>query len=157
MLLHHLGTIGLLVGSFYCNYQRIGAIVLLVREPSDVFLYAAKCSVFVGLTKVGNYFFMLLVASWAILRLVVYPLWVVWSAAVESLIYCVGCYNAYKRSWWGFTIVLSLLIPLDIYYFFLIVRVALTKLRKGHLEDVREQKSNPSSPSTGNGSSFMKE
>jgi hypothetical protein len=41
-MIHHVATVGLLVYSYYLNFTRIGVMVMLVHDASDVFLEAAK-------------------------------------------------------------------------------------------------------------------
>lgn len=41
-MIHHIATTLLLVYSYYVNFTRVGVMVLLVHDMSDIFLEAAK-------------------------------------------------------------------------------------------------------------------
>ncbi len=41
-MIHHWATVGLLAYSYYVNFTRVGVMILLVHDASDIFLEAAK-------------------------------------------------------------------------------------------------------------------
>lgn len=41
-MIHHVATVFLLVYSYWVNFTRIGVMILLVHDSSDIFLEAAK-------------------------------------------------------------------------------------------------------------------
>jgi len=41
-MIHHVATTLLLVYSYYVNFTRVGVMVLLIHDMSDIFLEAAK-------------------------------------------------------------------------------------------------------------------
>ena len=59
------------------RFQRVGAVVMALHDPSDVFLDAAKLSDYLGLEAASVIFFVLLLLSWGALRLVLLPFWVI--------------------------------------------------------------------------------
>jgi hypothetical protein len=43
-MVHHLATVLLLVYSYYVNLSRLGVMILLIHDVSDIFMEAAKLS-----------------------------------------------------------------------------------------------------------------
>lgn len=41
-MVHHIATIALLLYSYYVNFTRVGIMVMLLHDVSDIFLEAAK-------------------------------------------------------------------------------------------------------------------
>ena len=62
------------------RYTRIGAVVMILHDPSDICLEAAKLSQYVGHESLATFWFSLLVISWFTLRLLLFPFWLVRSA-----------------------------------------------------------------------------
>lgn len=60
--------------------MRIGAIVMILHDPSDVCLESAKVCQYLGFERAATGFFVLLLLSWLGLRLVVFPFWLIRSA-----------------------------------------------------------------------------
>ena len=78
MQTHHLITILLISVSYnFCQF-RIGSMVLIIHDVSDIFLEAAKVNLYMGLNSTKNILFGLFAAVFFVSRLVVYPLRVLW-------------------------------------------------------------------------------
>jgi hypothetical protein len=56
MYLHHIVTIGLIVGSYYMRYVRIGLLVLLVHDASDIGVDMLKLFNYMKLRDARSYF-----------------------------------------------------------------------------------------------------
>jgi TLC domain len=56
MYLHHIVTIGLIVGSYYMRYVRIGLLVLLVHDASDIGVDMLKIFNYMKLRDARSYF-----------------------------------------------------------------------------------------------------
>lgn len=41
-MIHHIATVALLVYSYHVNFTRVGVMIILVHDSSDIFLEAAK-------------------------------------------------------------------------------------------------------------------
>ena len=62
------------------RYARIGAIVMLLHDPSDIFLEAAKLASYAGADTPSTLLFTALLLTWCSLRLGLLPFWVIRSA-----------------------------------------------------------------------------
>ncbi|XP_011623274.1 LAG1 longevity assurance homolog 3 isoform X5 [Amborella trichopoda] len=91
---HHVATLILIVLSYIFRFARVGSVVLALHDASDVFLEIGKMSKYCGAESVASFAFILFVLSWVILRLVYYPLWILWSTRKEKLIAGEPSYNA---------------------------------------------------------------
>ena len=79
MMVHHFVTVALIVGSYCFTYCRIGMLVLLVHDSSDVFVCICKASHMCGWKKVSHTAFVFMVTIWFYTRLYLYPVWVIGS------------------------------------------------------------------------------
>ncbi|XP_020522817.1 ASC1-like protein isoform X1 [Amborella trichopoda] len=98
---HHVATLILIVLSYIFRFARVGSVVLALHDASDVFLEIGKMSKYCGAESVASFAFILFVLSWVILRLVYYPLWILWSTRKEKLIAGEPSYNALE--FWCFS------------------------------------------------------
>ena len=62
------------------RYARIGSIVMLLHDPSDIFLEAAKLASYAGAEAPSTLLFTALLLTWCSLRLGLLPFWVIRSA-----------------------------------------------------------------------------
>ena len=69
-----------------CRYARVGSIVMLLHDPSDVFLEGAKICNYADWDIPATSLFAALLVSWLILRLVLLPFWVVRSCLCAPLL-----------------------------------------------------------------------
>ena len=79
MMVHHVVTVMLIVGSYVSHFSRIGMLVLLVHDSSDIFVCITKCFHMCGWKKPAHVCFGLMVLAWAYTRLYLYPFWVIGS------------------------------------------------------------------------------
>lgn len=98
MLFHHIITICLVGFSYFWGLHRIGMLILMVHDVSDVFLDYAKCFHYLELVfprfrrilsdATQEFFstitFVNLIISWIVYRLYLYPAYCVYSAFFES-------------------------------------------------------------------------
>lgn len=93
MIFHHFLTLTLLVVSLVAGYWRIGFLVLMLHDATDVFLYGAK-ALRVCVKATGQFesrtlaMFVLFVVSFVVLRLVLFPWLVISPASKASVINC---------------------------------------------------------------------
>lgn len=59
------------------RYTRVGSIVMLLHDPSDIFLESAKLCAYADLDSLATALFAGLLLSWFALRLVLLPFWVI--------------------------------------------------------------------------------
>mmetsp|Transcript_26561 Transcript_26561/g.81677 ORF Transcript_26561/g.81677 Transcript_26561/m.81677 type:complete len:331 (+) Transcript_26561:952-1944(+) len=144
MQLHHVVTVAVVAISYLYGWNRIGCVVMLLLDPADVPLHAAKMCKYVAdargsrqptlakrCTFCADRVFELFAVVFLATRVLAYP-YVCWSAHVEATRYfpkgapewtCVG--------------LLWTLYALQCYWFFLIINVAIRMAVHGKAEDVR--------------------
>lgn len=66
-----------------CRFVRVGSIVLALHDGSDVFLEVGKMSKYSGAEGLAGISFVLFMLSWLILRLIIYPFWILWSTRLD--------------------------------------------------------------------------
>lgn len=142
MQIHHITTALIVAISYVYGWYRIGAIIMLLLDPADVPLQAAKLSKYIGEGRCpgvksnwwqfwADRLFETFALTFFVTRLVLYP-YVVWSAHFESRQFFphggpeIAC-----------LVLLNILLVLQVYWFALIMRVAWKLLVLGHAEDVR--------------------
>ena len=138
MQLHHVSTIGVIWVSYVYGWTRVGAVIMLVLDPADVPLHAAKCAKYIGDAR-GNKRFQLLadvlfaifLVTFFFMRLVMYP-YVVWSSHFEARRYFGASFG-----YWTCVVLLYIILGLQVYLFKLIVNVVHRILITGSAEDVR--------------------
>ena len=133
MLTHHVATCVLIGGSHILRYHRVGSIVMLLHDPSDVLLEAAKLASYAGWHGIAGCLFCGLAASWAVLRLAALPR-VVRSVLIDAPA-ILGGPPAGSRP---LAAALALLVGLHAYWFGLIVRVGVHSVAGRGLRDARE-------------------
>lgn len=62
------------------RFFRIGAVILALHDASDVFLEAAKVFKYSGSELGASVCFGLFALSWLVLRLIIFPFWVIRSS-----------------------------------------------------------------------------
>eukprot|EP00002_Diphylleia_rotans_P005879 TRINITY_DN1508_c0_g1_i1.p1 TRINITY_DN1508_c0_g1~~TRINITY_DN1508_c0_g1_i1.p1 ORF type:complete len:342 (+),score=85.18 TRINITY_DN1508_c0_g1_i1:75-1100(+) len=139
-IIHHFTTVFLILFSYILACTRIGVLVLLAHDPSDVILELAKCSKYFGYKRVPDVLFGVFVLSWIVFRLYGYSY--------------VIAYDIYKRSFtlanavpytpmnYFFGTMLWTLVALHYYWFYLIVRMVIRLFQAGTTEkDIRSDDS----------------
>lgn len=141
MMTHHIITMTLVVISYKTNFTRIGSLIFILHDVSDIFLEVAKCfkytsevkgrEVFQTLTDV---FFGIFAILFFVTRLVMFPKMIIVTLWVYG-------YETFGCQWWGgwiFCLVLFCLQLLHIFWFYLIVRMIFRLFILGTVEkDVR--------------------
>ena len=104
---------------------------MFLLDPADIPLHFAKMCKYTGLTFTADRLFELFALMWLVMRLMMYP-YVCWSAHVERPMYT---YNALPERIG--TYLCDVLLVLQFYWFSLLVKAAVKKMRTGTLDDVR--------------------
>jgi hypothetical protein len=139
MILHHLVTVLLIVGSYLTNFTRIGSSILLLHDSSDVFLESAKVFVYISKSKNGKWacnfcdtLFAFFAISFFITRLILYPRYLVYSLLYEA--------PEIMGPWPGYPLFVGLLMVLQglhIFWFYLILKMIPSLLSTGIQKDER--------------------
>jgi len=137
MLIHHVATT-LLVGlSYYARFYRVGIAILVLHDLSDILFDIAKLFVYTEKEFLANLWFGSWVISWAVLRLYLFPRYILYSTFFESLE--VMGYNVEMHAFFQF--LLWILQILHIFWFGMILSmiVRLVTESNAKLEDTREK------------------
>lgn len=129
MFIHHIATIGLILFSYLTNFVRIGGLVVLVHDLSDIFLESAKLFNYAKWQNTCDALFVGFAVTFFVMRLFVFPFHVFRSAFFESW-EIVGPF----RSWWFFNGLLFVLQLLHLYWGQIIAVMAHSALVKGKVD-----------------------
>ncbi|EON99591.1 putative longevity-assurance protein [Phaeoacremonium minimum UCRPA7] len=93
MFSHHLITIVLIYGSYRFGHTRVGNVILVLMDTVDVVLVVAKCTKYLGFTRVCDALFGLFMLSWFVNRHIIYNLicWSVWEDTPKIM--PTGCFR----------------------------------------------------------------
>ncbi|CAL9777513.1 unnamed protein product [Musa acuminata subsp. burmannicoides] len=137
---HHMATVVLIVLSYIFRFARVGSVVLAIHDASDVFLEMGKMSKYGGCELLANATFLLFVASWIILRLIYYPLWILRSTSYEVLLTLDKEQHKFEGPiyYYVFNTLLFSLLVLHIYWWILMFRMLVKQIQSGQVgDDVR--------------------
>eukprot|EP01063_Lacrimia_lanifica_P000444 TRINITY_DN10220_c0_g1_i1.p1 TRINITY_DN10220_c0_g1~~TRINITY_DN10220_c0_g1_i1.p1 ORF type:complete len:300 (+),score=95.66 TRINITY_DN10220_c0_g1_i1:44-943(+) len=122
MLAHHAGASTLVACSFVFNCHRIGLLILVVRELTDVMIHAARGLALLQFKLLSEVTLVSLTVAWAVTRnwyygCVICP--VVWNAPL---------YQHSVVMWKVCMVLCALLVPLDLYYLLLATMAILRRV-----------------------------
>ncbi|KAM9460736.1 ceramide synthase 2 [Clarias gariepinus] len=140
-IIHHLATLTLLAFSWCGNYIRVGTLVMLVHDASDVFLESAKIFNYAKWEKTCNGIFVLFAVVFMVTRLVIFPFWIIHCTWVYPPDYYPVFFGYYF-----FNAMLVILLMLHIFWAYLILRMvkkflfgSLTKDERSDNEEEEEE------------------
>ncbi|KAJ0001901.1 hypothetical protein NQD34_001697 [Periophthalmus magnuspinnatus] len=117
-IIHHCATLVLLSFSWCVNYIRVGTLVMLVHDASDVLLESAKLFNYAKWETTCKSLFVLFAIVFMLTRLVIFPFW---------LIHCTWVYPPhYYPPFFGyyfFNVMLLILQALHLFWAYLILRM----------------------------------
>ena len=64
-----------------CRFLRVGSVIMVLHDVSDILLECAKMFNYCHKDTIADILFGLFMLSWALLRLVYFPGWVIWSTS----------------------------------------------------------------------------
>lgn len=117
-IIHHLATLNLLAFSWCCNYIRVGTLVMLIHDASDVLLESAKMFNYAGFTTICNSLFVLFTIVFIITRLVIFPFWIIHCTWFYPVLFFPPFFGYYF-----FNVMLIVLQMLHIFWTYLILRM----------------------------------
>ncbi|XP_053741695.1 ceramide synthase 2 [Synchiropus splendidus] len=126
-IIHHLATLVLLSFSWCVNYIRIGTLVMLVHDASDILLESAKLFNYAKWEKTCQALFVLFALVFMVTRLVIFPFWLIYC----TWVYPVQHYPAFF-GYYFFNAMLLVLQCLHAFWAYLILRM-LRKFLFGNL------------------------
>lgn len=117
-IVHHLATLILLSFSWCVNYIRIGTLVMLVHDASDVFLESAKLFNYAKWEKSCKTLFVLFAIVFMVTRLIIFPFWLIHCTWIYPVLYYPAFFGYYF-----FNVMLVVLLCLHIFWAYLILRM----------------------------------
>ncbi|KAF8062789.1 ASC1-like protein [Scenedesmus sp. PABB004] len=133
---HHVITLGLMYYSWYTNFTRAGVIVMLLHDPSDIFLEAAKLARYAQRDAAATAWFAGFAGSWVVLRCVLFPYVAVCRMLVDPVVYVAIPYDIDPQPHYSvFGTLFMLLFFLHAYWTYLIFRVIARQLATGRADD----------------------
>jgi hypothetical protein len=167
MAIHHIITTALVMGSSYQRFTRVGSIIFLLHDVSDIPGLVAKLANCVKYKATAGASFAVTIICWYVARLHILPFSVLRSILYESHLIVPGVDEIYHRVYTHgiFTYMIALLIVLHTVWFFMFLKIAYAFAFKGEMHDLTVhkegeedelQKANAAGRSTLKGSSEVK-
>jgi hypothetical protein len=150
MLIHHIITDLLIVGSSYFRFTRVGSMIFLVHDISELPVEMSKLANFVKWKNTSAVCFTIMLITWVINRLWIFPFVIFKSFLMESH-HCLvelGTMDPvfYQLHVMPFCILLGGLVMLHVMWFCIMLRIGWTLLRKGEAHDYTEFKHGEDQP-----------
>ena len=143
MFVHHIVTNSLVIGSSALRFNRVGSMVFLVHDLSDVPVDLSKLANFVKWKKTTIACFVTMVLVWMATRLIILPFVIYKSILFDSyLLVSDGIldpvyYYAYA---WFFHVLVAMIIFLHLVWFLMMIRMGILLVTKGETHDLTEHK-----------------
>eukprot|EP00956_Cyclotella_meneghiniana_P016422 scaffold25924_cov69-Cyclotella_meneghiniana.AAC.5 len=145
MMAHHIVTNVLIFGSSFYRFTRIGSMIFLIHDLSDVPIDMSKLANFVKWKITTITCFVVMVLLWVLTRLTIFPFVIFRSVLFESYEYMVvkgkldpALYEAYCYIFYA---LLGALVLLHVTWFLILLRIGWTLVSKGETHDYSEHKS----------------
>jgi len=129
MVLHHVTTLGLVSYSLVCGVFRVGSVILVLHDISDLLFEIGKIMIYLGYEFISNCILGVMISSWIICRVTLFPLKIIRSAMFESWVEFDLTERQVYLSLYGFVGALWILLVLNIYWLSLMLRMAYRILR----------------------------
>ncbi|ORZ29747.1 TLC domain-domain-containing protein [Catenaria anguillulae PL171] len=142
MLVHHIVTCALIVGSYVSNFTRMGTAVLVTMDVGDIFLSSAKCFNYVNWRTICDATFVVFVGVWLYSRHYIYY-FLIRSVYVEAPKYLEWRWAPSEgrfvsdAMWYFFLALLGVLQVLLIIWLYMILRVIAKVVKGSSAEDTR--------------------
>lgn len=141
MLVHHVATNLLVIGSSFFRLTRSGSMVFLVHDVSDVPVDLSKLSNFLKWKRATEFCFTLMTVMWLLARLYVLPFVIYRSVVFESWMVVENIdplyYVCYRHF---FYVLIGLLILLHLVWFIMFLSIGYLLFFKGEAHDLSEHK-----------------
>uniref|UniRef100_A0A673KA60 Ceramide synthase 2-like n=1 Tax=Sinocyclocheilus rhinocerous TaxID=307959 RepID=A0A673KA60_9TELE len=140
-IIHHWATLTLLAFSWCGNYIRVGTLVMLIHDSSDILLESAKIFNYAKWESTCNGIFVVFAAVFIVTRLIIFPFWIIHCTWVYPPDYYPPFFGYYF-----FNFMLVILLMLHIFWAYLILRMvkmflfgSLTKDERSDNEEDEEE------------------
>lgn len=118
-IIHHIATITLITCSYCANFTRVGTLVIIIHDASDVWLEGAKLFVYCRKNKIADQLFTVFAIVFLVTRDLVYPYMVLHTTWVKSM----WLYTPYF-GYYAFNAFLFIIMILNLFWSFTILRMA---------------------------------
>jgi hypothetical protein len=144
MMVHHVTAVLLIALSYVYGYTRVGTLVLLLHDASDVPISLTRCMGELVSTKATAVFFLWLTVSWLYCRLVCFPFIVIHSTTFRAvpLVNAQG-FEARNAGYYPFNILLWILLVLHVFWFYMFLKMWWVAIFQKKLEDSVHPNPNP--------------
>lgn len=115
-IVHHCATLVLLSFSWCVNYIRVGTLVMLIHDASDILLESAKLFNYVKWEKTCQTLFVLFALVFMVTRLIIFPFWLIHCTWVYPVLHYPAFFGYYF-----FNMMLLVLLCLHIFWAYLIL------------------------------------
>lgn len=129
MMIHHVGTIVLIVFSYASNHTRIGSLIMILHQPADMLLQIAKLLLYCKHKTLANLLFVVFVLMFLITRIYIFPVYIIYEVMFKFSFH----YSLYPWYFIAFAICLILLI-LHSFWAVIILKMLFKVFTKGPLE-----------------------
>ncbi|CAG5850463.1 unnamed protein product [Menidia menidia] len=117
-IVHHIATLILLSFSWCANFIRVGTLVMLIHDASDVLLESAKLFNYARWEKTSNTLFVFFAVVFMVTRLIIFPFWLIHCTWVYPILHYPAFFGYYF-----FNVMLVVLLGLHIFWAYLILRM----------------------------------
>lgn len=137
---HHIVTVLLIGFSYFLGFTKIGLVIMFLHDVCDPFLELAKLGGYASAEGVTNTLFAIFTVLWISMRVVYFPIWVIYSVLFLALDAVAGDADPtpFMYIYYGFAGLLIFLWLLHLFWTYMILKVALLALCGVSAKDTRE-------------------
>jgi ceramide synthetase len=137
---HDTVTLALLFYSFCTNTMRVGLMVMLVHDASDIFIEWAKLARYSGRQDWATIHFVVFTTLWFALRVLYFPLVLIRSTLFEPIELWAKPHNLQPEPHYSLCNgMLTIILILDVYWSWHILKCMVKQLTEGEAKDTREK------------------
>jgi len=141
MFIHHIVTNLLVMGSSFFRLTRVGSMVFLVHDVSDVPVDLSKLANFLKWKVTTIVCFITMVLVWAVTRLGIFPFVIYKSVLVESYLITQSVPPIHYYSFfWFFALLIAMIILLHVAWFGMFIQMGYLLVTKNETHDLSEHK-----------------
>ncbi|XP_074056517.1 LOW QUALITY PROTEIN: ceramide synthase 4-like [Macrotis lagotis] len=129
-VIHHFVTIALIFFSYSGNFVHIGVLVLLLHDVTDIFMEACKMLIYTQWRQARDIMFMLFALVFFVSRIILFPTKVLYTTYYTFL----NNYQVFFGYYFA-NVLLMILQGLNVFWFFLILRMFYKLLSEGQVKD----------------------
>uniref|UniRef100_A0A2P2HXB6 Ceramide synthase 6-like n=1 Tax=Hirondellea gigas TaxID=1518452 RepID=A0A2P2HXB6_9CRUS len=133
LLVHHICALLLLSCTWISNTTRLGTLTILLFECNDIPLLLAKLFGYCGFYSMKDLFFVIFVFIWISTRIIIFPLFIMREALVETYFNA----GAYFHIYYIVIVLLFVILAMNLMWTYSIFHVIIKRLNSDKVSDVR--------------------